>query len=214
MRWREGRCEAFRLKQRAGVDQNEWLRAASLLRRLKASPVSVSTFLPIAALCTCAASTAVVVHLCVQWGACELQLVDSALRDWVCTRTRITRNAFNKAYDAIVPQLDGGDVRAWGPSSFEYLYEARDQLSMQQLVMAVRCCLVRSKAWSDKPASVVAAEIIQDSSATGFAGNLVTLLLQKPGNDSAKQCHKRVRPPVEYEIQRVEWVKRGRSGDG
>ena len=208
LRRREARCEAYRVRHRAEIDVNEWRRAAGLLRQLQASSESVSAFLPIAALCTCAPATAVVVHLCVQWGGCDLGLLDGPLRKKLCQVTQVTRPEFDSAYDAIVNKLDGGNVRAYGPSTFEYIYEARGRLTKQGLISAVRCCLLRSQTWSDQPASAVAARIISDSSATGYAGNLVTLLLQKTGDQPSKQSHKRVRPPVEYEVERVDWMKR------
>lgn len=213
LRRREARCEAYRLFHRAAVDAGEWRRAAGLLRQLQASSESVSAFLPIAVLCTCAPTTAVVVHLCVQWGGCDLGLLDGPLRKKLCQLTQVTRSKFDSAYDAIVNKLDGGNVRAYGPSTFEYIYEARGRLTKQGLISAVRCCLLLSQTWSDQPASAVAARIIRDSSATGYAGNLVTLLLQKAGDQPAEQSHKRVRPPVEYEVERVDWMKRHHTGE-
>lgn len=213
LRKREARCEEYRVQHRAEVDANEWRRAATLLRQLQASSESVSAFLPITALCTCAPSTAVVVHLCIQWGGCDQGLLDGALRKRLCKATQVTRSAFDRAYDVIVNKLDGGNVRAWGPSTFEYVYEARGRLTKQELISAVRCCLLQSQTWSDRPASLIAAGIIGNSSATGYAGNLVTLLLQKAGDQSSEQSHKRVRPPVKYEVERVDWMKRHHTGE-
>lgn len=204
---REARCEAFRLTQRRAVTVLEWRRAAFLFHHLRATSQSISAFLPIAALCTCPRDTAVVVHFCVQWGGCLLGLENGALRTELCKQVQCTRASFIEAYDAIVPRLNGGDVRAWGPSTFEYVYEMRDRLTRKELVLATRCCLIRSKTWSDEPASAVAAQIIDNQSDKGYCGNLVTLLLEKPGGN-AEQGHKRVRPVVDNEAHCVVRVKR------
>lgn len=206
LRAREARCEAFRLSQQGEVDPVEWCRAAALLRHLRAWSPAVSAFMPIAALCTCPATTAVVVHLCVQWGGCELQLVDGKLRKELCRQAGCSRSEFIAAYDTIMPKLDGGDVRAWGPSSFEYVYEQRSQLTRHALVLAVRACLIRSKRRTSSPASEVAASVLADSSAAGYAGSLVTRLLQKTG-ECAEERHSRVRPVPDDQVERVVRMK-------
>ena len=206
LKQREARCELYRRRQGGAVNPVEWYRAASLFRHLRATSPAVSAFLPIAALCSCPSDTAVVVHLCVQWGGCGLGIVDGALREELCKKVKCSRNEFVNSYNAIVFRLDGGDVRAWGPSTFEYVYEMRDQLTRPGLIRAVRCCLIRSKTWTDQPASVVADEIMSNQASTGYSGSLVTLLLQRPGGD-AEHGPKRARRPAEYEVERVERTK-------
>ena len=170
---RTAKCRA-RLAGRA-PDAKFWNHAARCLRLVRAESSAVNAFLPLSPLCQCAGSAAVVVYFCVSWGGKALHYDGKKLIEYLCAQIPgLNRVAFDAAESAFCA-ITGADVRAFGPSVYEYLLALSPRLTKRYRVWAARECLIRAQEPADpRGPLILASEIIQaTASSVGLAGNLV-----------------------------------------
>lgn len=178
LRARARRTDAARLGHARSSSPVWWKLAATCLRSARADPHSIAAFMALSGLCQSRATAAAVAYFCMGWGEKELPLADKALIEWLCRKAKLTRPTFDAAFGEI-GDLTGWDVRAFGPSTFEYILLVRTGLSKPEFVKAAAECLVRAQKFDARSAETVAAEILQaPTRACGYAGNLVKLLVK------------------------------------
>ena len=174
---REARTAACRAEWAGSAPVAEyWDQAALCLRRMRAEPGAICAFLPLSPLCRCPGSAAVVVYFCSSWGGKALPKEGKDLIEYLCGHIPgLDRPAFDAASVRFCAAT-GADVRAFGPSAYEYCLAWEPPPTKQQRVRAARECLIRAQTAEPRGPLAVATEIMEaDGTSVGRAGNLVAL---------------------------------------
>lgn len=157
-----------------------WDQATRCLRLVRAEPGAICAFLPLSPLCRSAGSAAVVVYFCVSWGGKALSAEGKDLIKYLCGAIP---GLDRRQFDAALPgfcEATGTDVRAFGPSAYEYCLAWDPPPTKAQRTKAARECLIRAQTADLRGPFAVATDIIgmlgSKGGSVGKAGNLVALL--------------------------------------